>query len=280
MPNHFHWLIKTQEGNLVAGMKWFLGAYTQGFNARHGQRGHVFQGRYKALPVEAAAGPYFETVSTYIHLNPARAKLLGGDRPDLRKYIWSSYPLYLAAGKLRPDWLEVGRVLGNIGLEDTAEGRRRYENYVNSRVSELRTQSGRRMYKEQWDKIRYGWCLGGDEFQEKMLERVGKRMEGRDRSSYSGEAADRHGEKEAEKRVRKGMKVLGVKEEDLLMLKKGSITKSALAWYIHSSALVSHKWITERLKMGSPSNLTLYIKKFKEAAETDVLMLRRMLENA
>ena len=59
----------------MVGMKWFMGAYSQAFNARHGQRGHVFQGRYKALPVESGAGQYVETVSTYIHLNPARAKL-------------------------------------------------------------------------------------------------------------------------------------------------------------------------------------------------------------
>ncbi len=52
LPNHFHWLIETPEANLVAGMKWFLGTYSQRFNARHGQRGHVFQGRYKALPIQ------------------------------------------------------------------------------------------------------------------------------------------------------------------------------------------------------------------------------------
>jgi putative transposase len=92
MPNHFHWLLETPEANLVVGMKWFMGAYTQAFNARHGQRGHVFQGRYKALPVESGAGPYFETVSTYIHLNPARAKLPGVAKAGLEKYAWSSYP--------------------------------------------------------------------------------------------------------------------------------------------------------------------------------------------
>ena len=76
LPNHFHWLVETPEANLVAGMKWVPGAYSQRFNARHRQRGHVFQGRYKALPIQSESGEYFETVSTYIHLNPARAGLL------------------------------------------------------------------------------------------------------------------------------------------------------------------------------------------------------------
>ena len=36
--------------NLVDGMKWFLGVYTQRFNLRHKCVGHLFSGRYKALP--------------------------------------------------------------------------------------------------------------------------------------------------------------------------------------------------------------------------------------
>ena len=40
MPNHFHWLLETPEPNLVSGMKWFLGAYSQRFNSRHGERGN------------------------------------------------------------------------------------------------------------------------------------------------------------------------------------------------------------------------------------------------
>ena len=41
LQNHYHWLLETPEPNLVAGMKWFLGAYSLGFNARHGRHGHV-----------------------------------------------------------------------------------------------------------------------------------------------------------------------------------------------------------------------------------------------
>ena len=43
--------------------------YTQRFNARHRQRGHLFQGRYRAVPVDVAEPEYFQTVSTYIHLH-------------------------------------------------------------------------------------------------------------------------------------------------------------------------------------------------------------------
>jgi len=35
MPNHFHLVVETPQGNLVAGMKWLLGTYTGRFNRRH-----------------------------------------------------------------------------------------------------------------------------------------------------------------------------------------------------------------------------------------------------
>jgi REP element-mobilizing transposase RayT len=77
MPNHFHLVIETPKANLVAGMKWFLGAYTGRFNRRHKLFGHLFSGRYKALIVDGSGTGYLKTVCDYVHLNPARAKLLG-----------------------------------------------------------------------------------------------------------------------------------------------------------------------------------------------------------
>jgi len=66
MGHHYHLLVETPEGNLVAGMKWLQGTYTQRFNGRHGLRGHLFQGRYKAVPVEADNLGYLEAVSSYM----------------------------------------------------------------------------------------------------------------------------------------------------------------------------------------------------------------------
>jgi len=46
MSNHYHLLLETPEANLVEGMKWFQGTYTQRINAMMQRRGHLFQGRY------------------------------------------------------------------------------------------------------------------------------------------------------------------------------------------------------------------------------------------
>ena len=92
MSNHYHLLLETPEANLVRGMAWLLSTYTLRYNARHRQRGHVFQGRYKAVMIEAGESGFTERVSTYIHLNPLRAGLVRWPEEGLRAYPWSSAP--------------------------------------------------------------------------------------------------------------------------------------------------------------------------------------------
>ena len=43
MGNHYHLLVETPEGNLVRGMKWVQGTYTQRYNSRQRLFGHLFQ---------------------------------------------------------------------------------------------------------------------------------------------------------------------------------------------------------------------------------------------
>jgi putative transposase len=81
MSNHLHLVVETPLGNLVAGMNWFLGTHTVRFNARHRLHGHLFAGRYKSLVVDDADHSYLRAVCDYVHLNPARAGLVGADEP-------------------------------------------------------------------------------------------------------------------------------------------------------------------------------------------------------
>jgi len=41
MGNHYHLLLETPEGNLVAGMQWLQSTYTLRYNARHEVFGHL-----------------------------------------------------------------------------------------------------------------------------------------------------------------------------------------------------------------------------------------------
>ena len=51
MSNHYHLLAETVDGNLSRGMRQLNGLYTQQFNRRYHESGHLFQGRYKAILV-------------------------------------------------------------------------------------------------------------------------------------------------------------------------------------------------------------------------------------
>ena len=94
MPNHFHVVVETPQPNLVAGMKWLLGTYTSRFNRCHKLFVHLFSGRYKSLIVDGSGNGYLKSVGDYVHLNPARAKLVAADAP-LKSFAWSSWPAYL-----------------------------------------------------------------------------------------------------------------------------------------------------------------------------------------
>ena len=86
MGNHYHLCIETPRPNLVEGMKWLQSTFANKFNRLRKANGHVFQGRYKAILLDAEV---IAAVCHYIHLNPVRAGIV--EAADLHKYIDSSF---------------------------------------------------------------------------------------------------------------------------------------------------------------------------------------------
>ena len=68
MPNHYHLLLHTPNGNLSRCMRQINGIYTQRFNHAHEYDGQLFRGRYKSILVEADS--YILELIRYIHMNP------------------------------------------------------------------------------------------------------------------------------------------------------------------------------------------------------------------
>ena len=130
MDNHYHAVLQTPDANLSAGMQWFHGSYSAWYNAKHDRVGPLFQGRYRAIPIENGAWAF--TVSLYVHLNPLRVAGLGLDKHgrvleargwrqptaeivtarlrQLREYSWSSYRAY-AGYAAAPAWLVTEELL-------------------------------------------------------------------------------------------------------------------------------------------------------------------------
>jgi len=98
MPNHYHLLVNTPEGNISRCMRHINGVYTQRFNRQRKTDGQLFRGRYKAVLVEADS--HLLEVLRYIHRNPLRAGLA----KKFDEFAWSSHRGYLSAAK-RWEWL-------------------------------------------------------------------------------------------------------------------------------------------------------------------------------
>lgn len=93
MSNHYHLLLETTQANISRIMQYINTSYTVYYNVKRKRCGHLFQGRYKSILVEADS--YLLELTRYIHLNPVRAKIV--DAPE--KYKWSSYLEYIKKQK-------------------------------------------------------------------------------------------------------------------------------------------------------------------------------------
>ncbi|PAW60031.1 MAG: hypothetical protein B9S37_11185 [Verrucomicrobiia bacterium Tous-C3TDCM] len=275
MGNHFHLLLETPEPNLVTGMKWLLGGFSQAWNRRYKRRGHVFQGRYKSIPVsgERAADPYhFRTVADYIHLNPARAKIAGGNKGALLEYRWSSLPAY-AKGKALgkgEEWLVFDRVLDAFALAQSGRGRRAYMEWLEIRARE----DGGRLSAEAMRALRRGWYLGEDSFRDQLLALIEKGAKAlKVKGSHTGLALKSHGEEAAERIVKTGLQLLGMREgvECLSGYQKGDPRKVAMAILIKGHTNVSNIWIASRLHMGHDRSVSRLVSQGKSNKEIQKL---------
>lgn len=253
MTNHYHLLVETPQANLVAGMRWFQTTYTVRFNRRHRLSGHLFQGRYKAMVVDPDEQEYFVSLSDYIHLNPVRARMISLDE-RLYEFRWSSYRWY-AAKKERREWFEAARVLGELGFDDTAEGRRRYAERMRGRaVEELanRNVAGN-------ERLRRGWCLGAASFRERMLgllETTGEKFS--KAREIDGPVRQSHGEDEARRLLQGALAHFEIAPGDLGKLKRNDPRKITIGRLIRARTSVPNRWIARELELGHVSNVSRY----------------------
>lgn len=114
MPNHYHMLIQTPEGNISRAMRHVNGVYTQRFNSRHRLDGQLFRGRYKSILVNGDS--YLLQLVRYIHRNSLKAKLV----ENINAYPWSSHKAYLSVAK-KWDWLHKEIILDLLTTEKKSQ---------------------------------------------------------------------------------------------------------------------------------------------------------------
>lgn len=97
MPNHLHLLLKQLEENGISiFMSNLANSYTRYLNTKQRRKGHLFQGKFKAVRIET--DEQLVHVSRYIHLNPYTSFVLKS-LEELESYPYSSFPEYLGSKK-------------------------------------------------------------------------------------------------------------------------------------------------------------------------------------
>ena len=113
LPNHFHLVVWTHEdGDLGRWMQWLMTSHVRRYHRYYQSSGHVWQGRFKAFPIEG--DDHLLTVMRYVERNPVRAKTIPIRKAQ--RWPWSSIgnppadaarpvltPSPVARGK---DWLQ------------------------------------------------------------------------------------------------------------------------------------------------------------------------------
>jgi putative transposase len=95
MPNHFHLVIRTRaDDDLGRWVRWLLVAHAQRYHRHYGTTGHVWQGRYKAFPVQD--DDHLIGVLRYVERNALRAELVA----RAEDWKWSSLPGWLSGDPL------------------------------------------------------------------------------------------------------------------------------------------------------------------------------------
>ena len=104
MPNHIHLLVRQRKDDgITQFMRKFGAGYATYFNKKYNRKGHLFQGRFRAVHVKT--NDQLKIEFAYVHTNgialiEPKWKEMGIKNPRkvikfLENYKWSSYPDYI-----------------------------------------------------------------------------------------------------------------------------------------------------------------------------------------
>jgi len=160
MSNHVHLAIQVADIPLSRIIQNLSFRYTRWINWRQGRSGHLFQGRYKAVLVDADA--YLLELTRYIHLNPVRAGMV----KEPEDHPWSGHRAYL--GREVIPWLTTDWVLSGFSKRESS-ARRAYERFI---------EDGKKGGHQKQCHVGSGTdhrILGDDEFIDRVLDKEDKK---------------------------------------------------------------------------------------------------------
>jgi REP element-mobilizing transposase RayT len=157
MGNHVHLLIQVGSVPLSKIIQNLGFRYTRYVNQQRNAVGHLFQGRFKAILVDADS--YLLELTRYIHLNPIRSGLC----KTVDDYEWSSHHVYM--GDVTTPWLHMQDILARFS-NDESKARALFLDFTHQGIGEARR-------VEFHNGSHLGQVLGDDHFAERALSASG-----------------------------------------------------------------------------------------------------------
>ena len=250
MRNHFHLAVETPDPTLGEGMHWLQGTVAMRFNRFRSENGHLFQGRYKAMPVEDAGA--LARVVDYIHLNPVRAKVV---LPEyLVGYRWSSLRPLLKGP--RPERLVAELWLrARGGWADDAKGLAAYVGYLTDVAKN----------EAEWERagltgLSDGWAIGTAGWR-KALAKDHAQL----RLVAGLAAKERQQMREAawEGLLDEALQEIGKREADLVTRPRKQTWKLQVGVKLRDAG-ASVAWISQRLLLGDADTVRSYLCKWRK----------------
>lgn len=153
MTNHLHLVVQVGDMPLAKILQNISFRYTRYINKKKKRNGHLFQGRYKAILIDADS--YLLELVRYIHNNPLRTGLV--NKPE--QYQWSSHRAYL--DKETVTWLTTDFVLSQFAKNEK-KARQQFQAFCLKGGNEERREE---FHQGTFD----GRILGNDGFSENVL---------------------------------------------------------------------------------------------------------------
>jgi putative transposase len=161
MTNHVHLLATPARVDSVPRMMQSLGRrYVRHINIAYRRTGTLWEGRYRAAPIDSDA--YFLSCCRYIELNPVRARMVRHPR----EYPWSSYAVHaLGATDAVVTAHPLYRSLGRSGADRQSAYRGLFRSALDTGfVDALRAATNG------------GWALGNERFKKRIAKALKRRV--------------------------------------------------------------------------------------------------------
>jgi len=203
---------------------------------------------------------------------------------SVRDYVWSSVMKgYAVPPGRRAVWLAAEVGLAMAQCADTASGRRRFVEHLDSRAREEGVGAG--VIAPGQDRrnshLRHGWYWGSQAFAERMLQLAGKGIATRRNRTYRSAPLFRaHDEREAQQLLDGGLAVAGLSARELDSLPGSDVRKVALANLLLERTVARQSWIADKLAMRSAANVSQQVRRYRTRKPRLAATLREYLKSA